>query len=219
MVLDMNIFSSQMKDRVVCQGYESLIIAFQWDDYRCTAFRIAPPPRSKSRSLWIAWTLVFYLETLMRVYCLSGWSSSSFIRNSRSHVASFATRVRAIYLASVDNRATVDCFFKHQVTGPSLSMKIKPEVNFRLSLSPAQSESEYPSMRSLSWLPNVIPCSLEPLRYRGIVLTASMCWWPGFLSNRAATEVVKAMSGLVSTMENIIELVIPWYFSFSAAVA
>ena len=155
----------------------------------------------------------------MRACCLSGWSSPSSIKSSRSHVASFAARVRVMYSASVDNRTIVDCFFEHQLTGPLLSMKIKPEVDFWLSLSPAQSESEYPSMRSLSWPPNVIPRSLEPLRYRSIVLTASVCWWPGFFANRAATEVAKAMSGLVSTMENIIEPVMPWYFSFSAAVA
>ena len=131
----------------------------------------------------------------MRACCLSSWSSHSSIRSSLSHIASFAARIRAMYSASVDNRVTVDCFFEHQLIGPPLSMKIKPEVDFRLFVLPAQSKSEYPSMRSLSWPPNVIPHSLEPLRYRSIVLTNSIYWWPRFFANRAATEVAKAMSG------------------------
>lgn len=70
--------------------------------------------------------------------------------NRRSHVASFSARVRAMYYALVDDNAIVGCFLEHQLTGPSLSIKMKPEVDFRLSLSPAQSESKYPSTRSLS---------------------------------------------------------------------
>lgn len=69
--------------------------------------------------------------------------------NKRSHVASFVARVKAMYSALVDDNAAVGCFFEHQLTGPSLSMKIKPEVDFRLSLLPAQSESEYLTTKSL----------------------------------------------------------------------
>lgn len=114
-----------------------------------------------------------------------------------------------MYSASVDDNATVRCFFEHQLTGPPFSMKIKPEVDFQSSLSPARSDSEYPSTKSLSWPPYVIPRSLEPLRYRRMVFTASVCWWPGFLAKQLATEVAKEMSGLVSTMENIMDPVIP----------
>lgn len=73
--------------------------------------------------------------------------------NRRSQVASFAANVKARYSASVDERATVDCLLQHQLTGPPLRIKMKPEVDFRLSLSPAQSESEYPSTSKLFWPP------------------------------------------------------------------
>ena len=52
-----------------------------------------------------------------------------------------------------------------------------------------------------------------------IILTALVCWWPGFFANRAETEMANAMSGLVSTIENMMEPVMLWYFSFSAVVA
>ena len=68
---------------------------------------------------------------------------------SYSQVASFAASVRAIYSALVDEKATVGCLFEHQLIGPPLSIKMKPEVDFQLFLSPAQSESEYPSTSSL----------------------------------------------------------------------
>ena len=41
-----------------------------------------------------------------------------------------------------------------------------------------------------------------------IVLTASVCWWLGFFANCAATEVANAMSGLVSNIKNMMELII-----------
>ena len=63
--------------------------------------------------------------------------------SSRNQVASFEASVKAIYSGSVDDSATVGCLLEHQLTGPPLSMKIKPEVDFRLSLSLAQSESQF----------------------------------------------------------------------------
>lgn len=56
---------------------------------------------------------------------------------------------------------------------------------------------------------------LEPFMYLKIVFTASVSWWLGFLAKRLATDMAKAMSGLVSTMENIRDPVIPWYRSLS----
>lgn len=73
--------------------------------------------------------------------------------NSRIHVASFAASVNAIYSALVDDRATVGYLLEHQLTGPPFSMKIKPEVDFRLSKSPAQFESEYPLTSNFSYPP------------------------------------------------------------------
>lgn len=52
------------------------------------------------------------------------------MKKSRSQVASLAGRVKAMYLALVDDIATVDCCFEHQLTGAQFSMNIKPEVEF-----------------------------------------------------------------------------------------
>lgn len=93
-----------------------------------------------------------------------GCRNSSFMSKRRSHVTSLAANVRAIYLVLVNNSAIIDGFFEHQLTGPSFSIKIKPEVNFWLSLSLTQVESEYSSTRGLSWLLYVIPQSLKPFR-------------------------------------------------------
>lgn len=170
----------------------------------------SPLPRSRFlRSLSMACTHKFLLETLISACYWSASNTPSFVKRSRRHVASLAARVSAIYSASVEDRATVACFLEHQLIGPPFSIKIKPDVDFRLSLSPAQSESEYPSIFSSSLPPYVMPQCFDPLRYLRIVLTASVCWWLGFLAKRLTNDIAKAMSGLVSTMENIIDPVIP----------
>ena len=130
---------------------------------------------SGSKSWWIAWAHVFCSDILMSACCSSSRRRPSAVKRSRNHVASLAANVKDIYSASVDDSATVDCLFEHQLTSPPFSMNIKPDVDFRLSLSPAQSESEYPSTQSFFSPPYVIPRSREPLRYRRIVLTASVC--------------------------------------------
>ena len=107
------------------------------------------PPRPMSKSWWIWRMLVFCSEILMRVCCWSGYKRPNSVSNSRIHVASFAASVNAIYSTSVDNRVTVGCLLEYQLTGPPFSMKIKPEVDFRLSKSPAQSKSEYPLTKQL----------------------------------------------------------------------
>lgn len=93
-------------------------------------------------SCWMLYTQEFFLETLIRVYCWSGCRRPSSIRRSHSQVTSFAARVRAMDSASIKKRAIVGCLFEHQLTGPPLRMNTNLEVNFLLSLSPAQSESE-----------------------------------------------------------------------------
>lgn len=74
-----------------------------------------------------------------------------------------ACNILRILSASGDDNSTVDCLFEHQLTGHPFIMNIKPEVVFRLSLSPVQSQSKYPSTRSSSLPPYVIPRSNEPL--------------------------------------------------------
>lgn len=49
----------------------------------------------------------------------------------------FTTSVKAMYLASIDKKATIGYLFEYQLTGPPLSIKIKSEVDFQLSLPPA----------------------------------------------------------------------------------
>ncbi len=95
---------------------------------------LAPPGSIPSRLLLMACTHVFLLEILIWVCCWSGSSSPSSVRRSLSQVASLTASMSVIYSASVEERATVDCLFEHQLTGPPLSIKINPEVDFRLSL-------------------------------------------------------------------------------------
>ncbi len=66
----------------------------------------------------------------------------SSVSSRQSQVASLAANVSAIYSASVEEGATVDCLLGHQLIGPLFSMKMKPDVDFRLFLLPAQFESE-----------------------------------------------------------------------------
>lgn len=111
---------------------------------------------------------------LMRVYWSLSYSKQSLVSSRCIYVIFFATNVREIYLSSVDDRANVDCFFKFQLTGLPFNIKIKLNVNLRLSLSPAEFESGYPLRVSLSWLPYIISLSFELLRYQSIVLTTSV---------------------------------------------
>ncbi len=75
--------------------------------------------------------LLFYSKTLIIVYYLLNWNSFSSVRKSWSHVASFAIRVNAIYFVLIDNKPIIAYFFKHQLIGPLLSIKIKPKVEFQ----------------------------------------------------------------------------------------
>ena len=94
----------------------------------------------------------------------STWRRPSSVNNRSSHDASFAARVSAMYSASVDDNATVDGLWGYQLTGLLFSIKMKPDVDLRLSLSPAESESEHPSIANLSLPPYVIPRSKDPFR-------------------------------------------------------
>lgn len=54
------------------------------------------------------------------------------------------------------------------------------------------------------------------LKYRMIIFTASIYWQDGFLVKRLITDVAKAISGQISIIENIRDLVIPYYHSYLA---
>lgn len=64
------------------------------------------------------------------------------VSSSLSQVVSFAARVSATYSTSADERATVAYLLEHQLTGPPFNMKMKPDVEFLVTWSPAQSESK-----------------------------------------------------------------------------
>lgn len=104
----------------------------------------------------------------------------------------------------------MDYRFEHQLTGPLLSMKINPDIDFLVAWLLTQSELKYSLMiRSLLCSPlYIILISLMAFRYRRIVFTALLCWWEGFFANRLTTEVAKVISDLVSTIKNIIKPVI-----------
>ena len=135
---------------------------FSFDGLLLTVVLGCSPPRTESSSSK-ALALLFPFLTFILACWSSGCRRPSLVRK-RSQVASFAASVRVMYYAFVDDRATVDCLFEHQLTGPPLSIKTNPEVDLRLSLSPAQSESEYPSTSSLSSPLYVIPRLIDPLR-------------------------------------------------------
>lgn len=109
--------------------------------------------RAISRSCWIFWIHMFLSETLIKAYCWLGYKKSNSISKRCSQVTFFTANVKVMYLALVEKKATVGYFCEHQRTGPPLSMKTKPEVDFQLFLSPAQSESEYPFTNRLSCPP------------------------------------------------------------------
>ena len=72
--------------------------------------------------------------------CFYGYPSSS--RSSFNQTASWVACDKAIYSASVEEIATVDCFVLFQLIVDPLRIKIKPDVDFRSPRSPAWSESE-----------------------------------------------------------------------------
>lgn len=68
--------------------------------------------------------------------------------SKQSYVPSFAAKVKAIYLALVNDNTIVAYFFEYQLIVPLLSMKIKLEVDLQLFFLLAQSKSEYPCTNS-----------------------------------------------------------------------
>lgn len=134
-------------------------------------------------------------------------------------MASFVTNIKAIYSVLVENRVTVDYLLEHQLTRPSLSIRMKSNIDFQLLLSLARWEFEYPSISRLLWSLQMIPRCLKSFRYCKIVFTVFLCWCPGFFARRLAMKLANAISGLVSIIENMRELVISWYRFFSEVLA
>lgn len=68
----------------------------------------------------------------------------------------FASKVRAIYSISIDEKAIISYFFKQQLKKLPLSIKINLDVNFLLFLFLALSKYRYLITNSCSWLPLII---------------------------------------------------------------
>ena len=61
-----------------------------------------------------------------------------------SHMASLVANAIAMYSDSAEDAAAAFILKEDQLTGACQDMKIKPPLLYRVSLSPAQSESVYP---------------------------------------------------------------------------
>ena len=64
------------------------------------------------------------------------------VKAESSHTASLAANAAAIYSASVEDAATIACRLLAQLITPPTIKNTFPDVDLRVSLSSAQSESE-----------------------------------------------------------------------------
>ena len=69
--------------------------------------------------------------------------------NRQRQMTSWVAKLKATYSASVEDLATVFCFRLDQLTSEFPMKNVYPDVERRVSMSPAQSESEYPNSASL----------------------------------------------------------------------
>lgn len=100
-------------------------------------------------------------------------------RSDCSQIASLVAWVCATYSASQEDKETVGCLFEDQLIAPLPILNRKPEVERRVSISPAQSESVYPT-NGLGSPQKVNSSFVVPWRYCMIRLVARICWGPGF---------------------------------------
>lgn len=188
------------------------------------AFETIPLSFSSSQSLrftQIFFIFLFFFMTLILAYGLVGSNRPSFVSKSPSHVTFFTTNVNVTYSTSVNERATVDCYFEHQLIGLPLSIKIQPDIDLLIAQLLAQLESKNPLMiKPPPCSPlYMIPISLVTFRYQRIVFTTLLYQQEGFFTNRLTIDIVKMILSFVSTIENIIEFVILWQYSHSVVMA
>src|SRR5229473_2033261 len=109
--------------------------------------------------------------------CLNPSSLNRFL----SHQASCAASDKAIYSASVDDSAVIDCFLECQVIAPLAIMKMYLVVDF-CSSEFANAASTYPrkGLGCPSMLLYVIPYDLVPDRYLNTRFSALTCCMVGF---------------------------------------
>lgn len=156
-------------------------------------------------------------KIFISIYCLFLSSRSILVNNSLIQMAFFAASVSATYSTSLDNEAIVVCLLEYLLTGPQFSMRINLNIDFIKKSSSTQFELKKPLIiKSLSSCPYIIIKVQVALRYHIIVFTTSMYWRDRFLIKRLITEVAKAISDWVSTLENITDFVMSWYCSYLA---
>lgn len=88
--------------------------------------------------------LVVLWMTLIPTYWSDALNKPNLVNSSLNQVVFFDIRAKAIYLASINNRATVACFLVYLLTRSLLSIKTKPDVDFLIAWSPTLLESESP---------------------------------------------------------------------------
>lgn len=62
---------------------------------------------------WMARTFAFCSETLIKACSWSGYRRPSLVSSNYSHIAFFAANVNMMYLAFMDDKATVASFLEH----------------------------------------------------------------------------------------------------------
>lgn len=113
-----------------------------------TGFFVNATADTLSQKTWVAWTCG----------CFKSLSSL------RSHTAWQAAAVAATYSASVDDKATVACFFELHAITPEPKRKQFPFVLFLSSWDPAQTLSVYPVRKKHSFFLYQTPKFLVPVR-------------------------------------------------------
>src|SRR6478736_9243915 len=97
--------------------------------WNCGFFDIAIAP-------WLSPKITVVFSSGTSLYSFnSSWS------RARSQTASFVAAVCPMYSASHEDRATVLCLFELQLIAPVPRLNTYPDVDLRVSRSPAQSES------------------------------------------------------------------------------
>ena len=113
-----------------------------------------------------------------------GFENSKFnsLKNFLNQIHSLALFTKPINSLSAVDRATIFCLLLVQATGVLLMVNTNPDVDFRSTVSPAQSASEYP-VKLNEQIPLLYnnPKSTVPRRYRRICLTYAQWLVPGLL--------------------------------------
>ena len=113
-------------------------------------------------------------------------------------MTSCVAELNMIYFAPVEDFAIVGCFLLYQLTVQLPILKTYPEVDLRVSASPAQSASLYPiSAGLLSSTENFNAKLSVPLRHRMIRFTPIQCSLLGLDMYCDKTLIVAAISGRV----------------------